>query len=577
MAKIKLILSEALVDGMDVKFKAPCDCTEVDGLTVNYPTDDDERASMNFTFRDAHGQSLTGIGNLFSRNAYVKAILNTTNKYAYLQNADNNSFLNSAIIRTYTHSSSGLSGSGVNGKFKATVSGTYSSISVNGSSCTVKCGEESSVELIEGCWYTFILDGSTVNFSTGGAGAKLNLTVVNSETEPASPKENTIWVSGKYGMGSWAISPTKPLRVSKSKNLIVYPFYETTHVEDGITFTDVGGDNKGWITANGTATAQSDFRFSYDSAESGMFILTPGTYTLSGCPAGGSTSTYALILNRINDSGAWANYRTETGSGNTFTIDRDTVCNVVFRVFAGATVSNLTVKPQLERGSTATSFTMGNATGQVWIKTDSTSELSLTAVKKNAIIVQPREAYEYSTGSGWVKREMKVYQYGAWREANTSFYIYDKGSSTGYSWKCDETMRQLSAGHTGEADRVTVGSSSITVTTSATRAYDFTNIFVTNSSNSFVKIDLSKYTKVRIKGTLSGASGNNDCVFRVLSEMGTLCTENNVASKSFTSGTIDATIDISAINSSCFLGFTVYNDTTTPVSITFKLTELWLE
>jgi hypothetical protein len=171
---------------------------------------------------------------------------------------------------------------------------------------------------------------------------------------------------------------------------------------------------------------------------------------------------------------------------------------------------------------------------------------------------------------------MKVYQYGAWREANTSFYIYDKGSNTGYSFACDTTMKQLTSGHDGNADRVTVGSSSINVATSASRAYDFTNIFVTNSSGSFVKIDLSEYTKIRIKGTLSNASGNTDCVFRVLSQMGTLCTENNVASKSLTSGTIDATIDISAIDSSCYLGFTLYNPQT-PKSITFTLTELWLE
>lgn len=576
MAKIKLILSEALVDGMDVKFKAPCDCTDVDGLTVHYPTEDDERASMDFTFRDAHGQSLAGIGNLFARNAYVKAILNTTNKYAYLQNADNNSFLNAAIISTYTHSSSGLTGSGVNGKFKATVSGTYSSISVNGSDCTVKCGEESSMELVAGCWYTFILDGSTINFNAGGAGAKLNFTIVNSETEPASPKENTIWVSGKYGMESWAISPTEPMRASKVKNLIVYPFYETTHTEDGITYTDVGGDNKGWITANGTATAESNFRFSYSSPETGMFLLTPGTYTLSGCPAGGSSSTYTLYLCRLNDSGSWELFKRDDGEGRTFTIDRDTFCSVLFRVYKNATVTNLTVKPQLERGSSATSFVMGNATGQVWIKTDNSGELSLNTVKKNGIVVYPREAYEYRTNTGWYKVGMKVYRYGAWSEANTAFYIYNNGSSTGYSFACDTTMKQLSSGWAGIADRVTVGSSSISVATSASRAYDFTNIFATNTSGSFVTVDLSKYTKVRIKGTVSGVSENNDCVFRVLTAMGDLCTENNAVSQSFTSGTIDATVDISAINSSCYLGFTFYNPAN-PKGITFELTELWLE
>jgi len=73
-------------------------------------------------------------------------------------------------VFTYTHGANGLTGNGANGKFKCTVSGTVSTIKVNGASCSVKCGGENSMELVAGSWYSFILDGTTVNFRGGGGG-----------------------------------------------------------------------------------------------------------------------------------------------------------------------------------------------------------------------------------------------------------------------------------------------------------------------------------------------------------------------------------------------------------------------
>jgi len=155
-------------------------------------------------------------------------------------------------------------------------------------------------------------------------------------------------------------------------------------------------------------------------------------------------------------------------------------------------------------------------------------------------------------------------------------YIYNKGGSTGYSLACDETMKQMSSGYYAVAGYVTVGSGSVTVATNG-RSYDFANIFVTDTSGAFVKVDLSRYTKIRVKGTLSGSPKTGDCVFRVMSEMGDHCTENNVASKSLAAGTVDTTVDISSIASACYLGFTFYNSEEVLKPVTFQLTELWLE
>ena len=107
----------------------------------------------------------------------------------------------------YTHSTDGLTGSGTNGKFKAAVTGIYTAIKVNGISYGVKCGEDTEIDLVAGAWYTFILDGNTINFKQGGAG--LNFKIVGGTAQPASPKENTIWVNTDLEITGWGFD-TEP-------------------------------------------------------------------------------------------------------------------------------------------------------------------------------------------------------------------------------------------------------------------------------------------------------------------------------------------------------------------------------
>lgn len=94
MATLRLDITQPLMDGMDVNFKTPCDCTAVDSLTVYYPVEEGT-ASRVFVFKDAHGVDITDLGNLFSSGVYVKVILDVSGGAAYIQNADNNSYLDS--------------------------------------------------------------------------------------------------------------------------------------------------------------------------------------------------------------------------------------------------------------------------------------------------------------------------------------------------------------------------------------------------------------------------------------------------------------------------------------------------
>jgi hypothetical protein len=94
MANIKIETSYTIEDGSPVVFAAPCNCNEIDGLKVYYPS-----GSKVFTFKDAHGNALTGLGNLFGKGAYVKAILDVTNGFAYLQNADTNAYIENTFAK----------------------------------------------------------------------------------------------------------------------------------------------------------------------------------------------------------------------------------------------------------------------------------------------------------------------------------------------------------------------------------------------------------------------------------------------------------------------------------------------
>lgn len=84
MAYIKINIDHPIYDGMPLTFKAPCACSDTEGITVG---------TQNFVFRDAHGNTLTSTGELFSAGVLIKVILDVTNRFAYIQNADTNAYL----------------------------------------------------------------------------------------------------------------------------------------------------------------------------------------------------------------------------------------------------------------------------------------------------------------------------------------------------------------------------------------------------------------------------------------------------------------------------------------------------
>lgn len=104
--------------------------------------------------------------------------------------------------------------------------------------------------------------------------------------------------------------------------------------KNGVIFTA----KEGVITVKGTAT-------NHTSILLGKATLQPGTYTLSGCPKGGSNAKYQLVL-----YGERSIY--DTGNGSTFNVTAKNDSSVSFYVYAGNTVDFI-VKPMLNAGSPA--------------------------------------------------------------------------------------------------------------------------------------------------------------------------------------------------------------------------------
>ena len=123
--------------------------------------------------------------------------------------------------------------------------------------------------------------------------------------------------------------------------------------KNGVIFTA----KEGTITVKGTAT-------NHTSILLGKATLQPGTYTLSGCPKGGSNAKYQLVL-----YGERSIY--DMGNGSTFNVTAKNDSSVSFYVYAGNTV-DLIVNPMLNAGSTALpwepyqSDTLHLTAGQPW-------------------------------------------------------------------------------------------------------------------------------------------------------------------------------------------------------------------
>ncbi len=170
---------------------------------------------------------------------------------------------------------------------------------------------------------------------------------------------------GKTVHTTSAPTPTNPTELMTSfadgsvvlqlqgRNRFPFPYYDTSAVKSGITYTVLGD---GSILANGTVSGgHADLNLTATAISD--FCPEPGVYTLSGCPTGGSYTSYHLLLQCKNGSSVVRTYY-ETGEGVVVDLRDLTYDNIrcYFRISPGTTVKDMVVLPQFEPGNSRTAF-----------------------------------------------------------------------------------------------------------------------------------------------------------------------------------------------------------------------------
>ena len=135
------------------------------------------------------------------------------------------------------------------------------------------------------------------------------------------------------------------VNVYGSKNLLTYPYYDTTKTDSGVTFTDNGD---GTVTVSGTSTGEyfSLFRIKFND---NSYVLKKGTYKFSSGLSSGSLSTYyiQIFYKPVNSQSS------ETGF-QIFNEDVDVTfpediyfTQITLIIITGQTVNNLIFKPMI--------------------------------------------------------------------------------------------------------------------------------------------------------------------------------------------------------------------------------------
>lgn len=136
------------------------------------------------------------------------------------------------------------------------------------------------------------------------------------------------------GGGNYLTSYQRNL-TCKTKNLLPYPYYETTITRNGVTFTD---NRDGTITINGTSTGFATFVFSKN-----YNFIAGNTYYVS--------TPYSIIAYKENGT----IYYIQGNKSFTWSSNCEVV-QIYMQINKGITLNNLKIYPMINLGDTATDY-----------------------------------------------------------------------------------------------------------------------------------------------------------------------------------------------------------------------------
>ena len=158
---------------------------------------------------------------------------------------------------------------------------------------------------------------------------------------------NEEYISNKT---QFVINGQSEQKTTTGKNILPYPYKDTSKTSNGITWVDNGD---GTITANGTANADSIFTLVSQDNTLREKILNK-TITISGAIENSSSSTSRIQLWNYNSNG---NLVFDYGEGASVQFTNESAnYNIAIVIVNGFTANNIKFKPMIEIGNTKTSY-----------------------------------------------------------------------------------------------------------------------------------------------------------------------------------------------------------------------------
>lgn len=186
-------------------------------------------------------------------------------------------------------------------------------------------------------------DGSTQTLVIYGRGTAGTISVKNfmfelgSVSHDYAPYSNICPISGHTGLDAWVFG----------KNILPYPYTDTTKSLNGVTFTDVGD---GTIKTSGTASARTVFKL---KNAANNYTPPKGTYILSK----GYQNNYTTIIVDGYNGNTWVKSlgRSASVDDTEIVIDYDGYDRVemYIEIFNGIDISNITFKPMMRLATIA--------------------------------------------------------------------------------------------------------------------------------------------------------------------------------------------------------------------------------
>lgn len=289
--------------------------------------------------------SLVGMGALKGASATIQSITNNPNGTHDIvfewEDNEGNTYTNTLVVKDGKDGTDGTDGVGIVSITKTGTSGlvdTYTISLTNGDTetITVTNGADGTDGKTPTISSETITGGNRITFSTTTPSQSVSIDVMDGESPDLGDADISEIGDGTVkGAIVTLEEQVQELSDTGTKNLL--PNNNHTITKSGITYTI---NNDGTITVNGTPTASS-----------GMYqtiTLPSGTYKLSGCPSGGSSSTYYVETNLDGVD-------KDTGEGVEFTLAEETTFQVsLARISSRAnmTFTNMVFKPMITLADT---------------------------------------------------------------------------------------------------------------------------------------------------------------------------------------------------------------------------------